>query len=289
MANVWIQAARPKTLFVSISPVITAIAIALGNGLSFPILPAIICALFAIMAQIISNFVNDYADFIKGADDDKRLGPKRMLASGLISKKSMLIALAFTSLLTSLLGLSLIYWGGWILLPIGVIIFAGAYSYSAGPFPLSYHGMGDLAVVLFYGIVPVVFTYYVICNEINLIICLAGLAMGLVADELLIINNYRDAEQDKLHNKKTTVVIFGKRFAELMFLVNPILAFCIGYIFIANRLIWSITGIIFILVAFKIWQKMKKTEGAELNKLLGKASMLSILFATIVLISSVTA
>lgn len=287
MANIWIQAARPKTLFVSIAPVIVAVAMALGSGIKFSPLPAVICLIFAVMAQIISNFVNDYADGVKGADDESRIGPKRMVASGQITKGAMLRALVITSIVTALLGLSLIYWGGWILLPVGLIVFVGAYSYSAGPFPLSYHGLGDVAVILFYGFVPVVFTYYVLIGEICSDICLAGLAMGLIADELLLVNNYRDVEQDKLHNKKTIVVLFGKRFAEIAFLINPFVALSLGFFFIPNLILWIPLSVAFALFSTHLWLKLRKTSGPSLNHLLAKSSALSIIFAAMVLVAEV--
>lgn len=279
MPNVWIQAARPKTLLVSISPVLTAVAVALGEGKNFPILPAVICFVFAVMAQVISNYVNDLADFSKGADDESRVGPRRMLASGLIDAGSMKRALVILTVLTGLLGLSLIHWGGWWLLPVGALVGVGAYSYSTGPWPLSYHGLGDLAVVVFYGIVPVAFTHFVLCGDFGADSWLAGLAMGLVADELLIVNNYRDADQDKVHGKLTTVVLFGKAVARTVFLLNPLGAWGLGFFFVDNPLIWSICGVFLIVCSVSLWSRLGKTEGAALNSLLGKASTLSLLFA----------
>lgn len=285
MANVWIQAARPKTLLVSISPVITAVAIVIGKGEQVPLLPAVICFLFAVLAQVISNWVNDYADFEKGADDNARLGPKRMLASGLITKEQMRRALILITSLTALLGLSLVYWGGWWLLAVGAFIFVGAYSYSAGPWPLAYHGLGDVAVILFYGVVPVAFTHYLLCSKFGPESWLSGLAMGLVACNLLIVNNYRDCLQDAVHGKKTTVVIFGKRIALALFLINPVTAFALGYSFVPDPLLWSILGALFLTYSTTLWIKLRKTEGALLNTLLGKASLLSTLFALMVLIN----
>lgn len=281
--NVWIQAARPKTLFVSIAPVIVAIALALSKGVDIPVIAALICLLFAMMAQIISNLANDYADFVKGADDEDRLGPKRMMASGLISKRSMLTALAVCTVIAGGLGLSLVYWGGWGLVPIGLVIFVAAYAYSAGPFPLSYHGLGDVAVLLFYGFVPVVFTYYVLCRVVYLDVCLAGAAMGLVADNLLIVNNYRDADQDKLHNKRTTVVLLGRGWARLMYMLNPVLAVGLGFAFVDNRYLWAVLGLVFIAVAYGNWRKLTRVQGSALNGLLGRSSMMTILFALMVL------
>lgn len=287
MSNVWIQAARPKTLLVSISPVITGVAIALGEGESLPILPAVICFIFAVMAQIISNYVNDLADFSKGTDDESRTGPRRMLASGLIDATSMKRALVILTVLTGLLGLSLIHWGGWWLLPVGALIGVGAYSYSTGPWPLSYHGLGDLAVVVFYGIVPVAFTHFVLCGSFGSNSWLAGLAMGLVADELLLVNNYRDAEQDETHGKRTTVVLFGKAAARTVFLLNPIIACALGFFFVAHPIVWNICCIFLIACSISLWARLRKTEGAALNSLLGKASKLSFLFALMTFLACV--
>ena len=271
----WIQAARPKTLLVSLAPVVMSIAFAsIYNEINW--LPAGICIVFAVMAQILSNFVNDYSDGIKGADNE-RLGPQRVVAAGLISPAQMRRGIIVWGILTFVLGCTLLYWGGWILLPFGIVILLCALAYSAGPFPLSRHALGDVAVVLFYGIAPVVLTFFIQTGFVNNQIIIAGVAIGIVANNLLIVNNYRDAEQDAENGKKTTVTIFGKRIMKGVYFLNPIIAT------ILMCLIFN-TTVLFYLIPFLIYSifvdiKFSKSSGTVLNKLIGMSSLEAIIFA----------
>ena len=272
----WIKAARPKTLLVSIAPVIMSVAFA-SIYMKINWLPAIICLVFAVMAQVLSNFVNDYSDGIKGSDN-QRLGPQRMVASGLISPQKMLSGIIVWGIMTFLLGCTLLYWGGWILLPFGIVILLCAFAYSAGPFPLSRHALGDVAVVLFYGIAPVVLTFFIQTGIVNFKIIVVGLAIGLVANNLLIINNYRDAEQDAANGKKTTVTVFGKRLMRNVFYLNPIIAILLIYLIFKNPMI-LIYFIPFLAYSIFINVKFTKANGMEFNKLIGLASLEAIIFA----------
>lgn len=271
----WIKAARPKTLLVSLAPVIMSVAFA-SIFVKINWLPATICLVFAVMAQILSNFVNDYADGIKGADNE-RLGPQRMVASGFISPSQMRYGIIVWGILTFLLGCTLLYWGGWILLPFGVAIILCSLAYSDGPFPLSRHALGDVAVVLFYGIAPVVLTFFIQTGFVNNQIIIAGTAIGIVANNLLIVNNYRDAEQDAKNGKKTTVTVFGMRFMQGVYFLNPIIAV------VLMCLIFN-TTILLYLIPFLIYSifvdiKFSKSKGMALNKLIGMSSLEAIIFA----------
>ena len=280
MANIkfeyWILAARPKTLLVSMAPVVMSVAFAsIYNKINW--LPAIICLFFAIMAQVLSNFVNDYADGLKGADNE-RLGPQRMVASGLIPPQQMRKGIIIWGVLTFVLGCTLLIWGGWILLPFGIVILLCALAYSAGPFPLSRHALGDVAVVLFYGVAPVVLTFFIQTGFVNNQIFAAGLAIGIVANNLLIVNNYRDAEQDSKNEKKTTVTLFGKRFMKAVYFLNPIIAIALVY------MVFEETPVFYYLIPFLVYSifvdiKFSKASGMELNKLIGMSSLEAIIFA----------
>lgn len=277
----WIKAARPKTLPVSMAPVIMSLALA-SVFMKINWLPAIICLVFAVMAQILSNFVNDYADGIKGADNE-RLGPQRMVASGLISPQIMRRGIILWGVLTFLLGCTLLNWGGWILLPFGIVILLCALAYSAGPFPLSRHALGDVAVVLFYGIAPVVLTFFIQTGFINNQIIVAGLTIGIVANNLLIVNNYRDAEQDFKNGKNTTVTLFGKRFMRIVFYLNPIVAIALVY------WVFDEIAILCFLIPFLVYSifvsiRFTKAKGMELNKLIGKSSLEAIVLAITIVI-----
>ena len=280
----WFYAIRPYSFFVSMATVVLSAAIAFNEGY-IQWLPAILCLVFAVMAQITSNLVNDYADFKTGSDNENSMGKDRKLVTGEITPKQMLIAITISAILCLLVGLPLIFWGGWILLPFGLLIIAAAFCYSLGPLPLSYKALGDVAVILFFGIIPVTFTYFILTKKITLEIVSAGLAMGLVVDELLIVNNVRDVEEDKLHNKITTAVLFGKEFMMKVFLFNPLIACALGFYFlrdVCDYKVWAIAIIPMIIYSINLYKKLRKFEGKQLNALLGKASFEAILFAVMV-------
>lgn len=280
----WFYAIRPYSFFVSMATVVLSAAIAFNEGY-IQWLPAILCLIFAVMAQITSNLVNDYADFKTGSDNENSMGKDRKLVTGEITPKQMLIAITISAILCLLVGLPLIFWGGWILLPFGLLIIAAAFCYSLGPLPLSYKALGDVAVILFFGIIPVTFTYFILTKKITLEIVSAGLAMGLVVDELLIVNNIRDVEEDKLHNKITTAVLFGKEFMMKVFLFNPLIACALGFYFlrdVCDYKVWAIAIIPMIIYSINLYIKLRKFEGKQLNALLGKASFEAILFAVMV-------
>lgn len=277
----WIQAARPKTLLVSMAPVIMSVAIA-SICVTINWLPAVICLIFAVMAQILSNFVNDYADGLKGADNE-RLGPQRMVASGLISPQKMRRGIIVWGVLTFIVGCTLLYYGGWILLPFGIVILLCALAYSAGPFPLSRHALGDVAVVLFYGIAPVVLTFFIQTEFVNWQIILAGLAIGIVANNLLIVNNYRDSEQDATYGKKTTITVFGKQFMKWVYFMNPIIAIILIYLVFENYII-LLYLIPFLIYSVLVSRKFSKAKGMEFNKLIGMSSLEAIIFAITIVI-----
>lgn len=277
----WIQAARPKTLLVSMAPVIMSVAIA-SKFVYINWIPAVICLVFAVMAQILSNFVNDYADGLKGADNE-RLGPQRMVASGLISPQKMRRGIIVWGILTFLVGCTLLYYGGWILLPFGIVILLCALAYSAGPFPLSRHALGDVAVVLFYGIAPVVLTFFIQTGFVNWQIIIAGLAIGIVANNLLIVNNYRDSEQDATYGKKTTITVFGKQFMKWVYFLNPIIAIILIYLVFKNYII-LLYLIPFLIYSVLVSRKFSKAKGMEFNKLIGMSSLEAIIFAITIVI-----
>lgn len=226
----WFLAARPKTLSAAAVPVIIAIAMAqrhcymasMANDVASSLppvqiqwLPALLCLLFAWVMQIDSNFVNDYFDFKHGNDNETRLGPKRACAEGWITERAMKKGIAITTLLGCLIGLPLILYGGWEMIGVGVacVIFCFLYTLT-----LSYHGMGDLLVLLFFGVVPVCCTYYVIMpiglKTVTLDVIWASLACGMVVDTLLLVNNYRDRDNDKEAGKQTLVLKMINRWGE---------------------------------------------------------------------------
>lgn len=204
--------------------VATALAAA-HNQVSYT--KATICLVFALLVQIGANFANDYFDFVKGADTMKRVGPRRAVAAGLIAPRRMLAATWLILGLAFGIGLLLVREGGWILLPIGVVSVLCAIAYTGGPFPLGYNGLGDLFVFIFFGLVAVDTTFYVQAGFPSIDVTLCAAALGLLAANILVANNYRDVETDAAAGKKTLVVRFGKRFAVWQYGLSVMLAlFC---------------------------------------------------------------
>ncbi len=221
--QIWFEATRPKTLPAAVAPVLLGTAMAHSDG-QLHLLPAAICLAFALLVQIGTNFANDYLDGIKGTDTDARLGPRRAVAAGLVSASTMkwsaigILAFAFC------LGLSLIHFGGWSLLAVGLSSVLCAWFYTGGPYPLAYNGMGDVFVVLFFGLIAVGCTYFVQALQITVDVLLLGLACGLIINNILVVNNYRDIEEDILASKRTLVVMMGRRFAQIQYLGSTVLA-----------------------------------------------------------------
>jgi len=198
----WVLAGRPKTLPAALVPVIMGTAMAYGDGVYH--IPAALAALLgALLIQIGTNFVNDYADFKKGTDNGERIGPLRVTQAGLVTPTQMKFAIALVFFLTVLAGLYLVYRGGWPVVIIGVLSIVSGALYTAGPYPLGYLGLGDIFVLIFFGPVALAGTYYVQALTINWIVILAGLAPGLLSVAILTVNNLRDIDGDKSREKNT--------------------------------------------------------------------------------------
>lgn len=211
-AKIWIEAARPKTLPAAVIPVLVGTAFAQAAHTA-SITKAAVCLVFSLLVQIGTNFANDYFDFVQGADTHERVGPRRAVAAGLVSPRTMLIATALMLAAAFAVGLLLVAEGGWMLLPIGVVSIVCALAYTGGPYPLGYNGLGDLFVFIFFGLVAVGATFYLQVHTVTLPVMAAAAAVGLLAANILVANNYRDVETDAKTGKRTLVVRFGRRFA----------------------------------------------------------------------------
>lgn len=277
--NAWILAARPKTLTGASVPIMIGIAFAFTDAgwQHFQVLPAILCVLFAFIMQVDANFVNDYFDCLKGNDDSEtRLGPRRACSEGWITLPAMRKGLIVTTLLACLVGLPFIYYGGWEMIIIGLLCVAFCFLYTT---KLSYLGLGDLLVLVFFGIVPVCLTYYVILPKgiqtITWQVFTASVACGLIIDTLLVVNNYRDRDNDKQAIKYTLIVRIGEKKAEQLYLwlgILGVLLMAIVFFFANNAMnILSIALLFFyLLLHTRTWKEMKRIKyGKELNKVLG--------------------
>jgi 1,4-dihydroxy-2-naphthoate octaprenyltransferase len=256
----WFLAARPKTLTAAATPVFVACALAYHDA-CFRWQPALICLTFALIAQIVSNFANDYFDYKKGSDTAERMGPRRAVAEGWIAPKTMLYVTTGLLAIDLIIGLFLLYYGGWILLITGAFIALVALAYSGGPYPLAYHGWGDVCVFIFFGIVPVGFTYYLQALHWSLSATICGIAVGLVVINILVANNYRDRDSDTKTNKKTTIVLFGETFGRYFYLFNGLVAvLCCQYFWMCEMDLAAILPLFYLFAHIATWQKMNSLE-----------------------------
>lgn len=265
---------RLRTLPVSLAGVIMAWGFcALYDN--FNLIPAILCLLFALLAQIASNFANEYYDFKSGLDRKGREGPRRGVTEGDITPQAMKYATFGTLALACVIGCSLIYYGGWWLLPIGIFIALGVMAYSTGPYPLSHHGLGEVAVLFFFGIIPVTLTYYVQSLQWSLDVLLASISIGLMGANVLIVNNYRDHDDDKEVGKRTLAVIFGRGAVSNLYLFNGYIAVALMGVTWMSMPVWAwAIPILYLIAHTAIWWQLGIRTGARLNPLLGMTAMI---------------
>lgn len=275
----WLLATRPKTLSAAAVPVMTGTAFAWRNtSEQFNWIPAILCLLFAWIMQIDSNLVNDYFDFKKGNDDETRLGPKRACSEGWITSDAMVWGILITTLLGCMTGIPLILYGGLEMVMVGIACVVFCFLYTT---LFSYHGLGDILVLLFFGIIPVCCTYYV-CMPLHQQIptgevIASSIACGLAIDTLLIVNNYRDIDNDRSNGKITLAVRLGESKTRRLYE-------SIGYIAAGTMIILVFFDLyqtdkfiptyaiylIYIILHRQSYQEMKRiNKGAKLNQVLG--------------------
>ena len=216
----WILATRPQTLIASIGPVLIS-TIFSYKFFNFNLIIFLFIIISAVLIQIMTNFINDLYDFKKGSDTSSRLGPKRMVQSGHISQKEMKLGTLITLILSVFSGFYLVLIGGWPILLIGLSGFLFAYLYTATRFSIAYNGLGEVFVFLYFGVIASIGTFYIYNLEFNFQALLIGVVFGFLNTSLLVINNLRDYDTDKLSKKYTTAVVFGKTFAKIeLFLIN---------------------------------------------------------------------
>jgi len=224
--NPWILAARPKTLPAAVVPVCLGSALAFVDG-GFLWFPALICLSFALLIQIGTNFANDYFDFVKGADTEARIGPTRAVAAGLVTPKQMRRATAGVFGLAILIGALLLPYGGWWLLVVGLLSVLCGIAYTGGPYPLGYNGWGDFFVFVFFGLVATGFTYFVQTGAWSATAWILGCVPGALSANILMVNNLRDVETDRLAGKRTLVVRWGIAYGEYQYLAMWGLAYVV--------------------------------------------------------------
>lgn len=276
----WLLASRPKTLPAAVAPVLIGTSVAYyDNKNNF--IAALIALICSLLIQIGTNFVNDLYDHLKGSDGDGRVGPARALATGIISVNEMKLAISLTFGVTFLLGLYLVNLAGWPILIVGILSIASGYAYTAGPFPFAYNGLGDIFVFVFFGVVAVVGTYYVQALQLTELIFIASIPAGALITNILVVNNYRDIDEDRGNNKNTLAVIFGKQFSRAQYFFLLLIAYAVPvFIFIKYETSWMILlPLITLPLGIKLFKMLTYLHGEELNKTLELTAKLSVMFS----------
>ncbi|MBX3018308.1 MAG: 1,4-dihydroxy-2-naphthoate octaprenyltransferase [Bdellovibrionaceae bacterium] len=281
----WLLAFRPKTLTAAVVPIFGATALALyeGHEAGAPPIRYWISGLalfISVLIQIGTNLINDAVDFEKGADTKERIGPVRVTQAGLISSRRVYQMAFFTFGLALLCGIPLVLVGGWPIVVIGIASLIAGYSYTGGPFPLAYRGLGDLFVVLFFGIVATSGLFFLLTGAWDLSALLLGTQIGFHCAVLIAINNLRDMHGDKLVGKRTLPVRFGASFAryEIAFLL--LIPFILNFYWLWRDAVWAFAlGFLILPLAFVLIHRVFTTPPSPAyNKYLGQSALVHLVF-----------
>jgi len=288
----WGIAVRPKTLIVSIAPVLLGLSLSIHNENFNSILIGILTLSSAILIQIGTNLINDLYDFISGADDINRLGPERAVQSGILSQKEIKFGAFFCFILALCIGIYLVFIGGMPIFLIGSFALMSGYCYTAGPYPLGYNGLGDIFVFIFFGLIAVPGTYYLQNNILfDIDSIFIGCSIGCIAVAILCVNNIRDIKSDQKAGKKTLAVRFGRYPIIILYDVMIILSYvCILFIFLGKTFYWdlSLCLLMFSLpIAIKLIIDIHNKFGKELNSVLSDTANFMRVFSTLLIIGIV--
>jgi 1,4-dihydroxy-2-naphthoate octaprenyltransferase len=288
--NAWLLAARPKTLAAAVTPVLVGTALARTDQSPTLWPPFVFALLGAVFIQIGTNYVNDALDFKKGADTSARLGPLRVAQAGLLRAEAVLRGAYVCFVLAALCGIPLIIRGGWPIAVIGIASIVAAYAYTGGPYPLAYHGLGEIFVMIFFGFVAVCGSFYLQRLSLDATSWIGGFAVGSLAVVILAINNLRDIDDDRASNKKTLAARFGPRFANaeiVVFALAPF--FCVAAIAFLRRQWALMMPMLAGALAFVLIARVRRSRGAELNRCLALAGALEWLFGILYVVGATLA
>jgi len=270
---VWLMAARPRTLSAAVSPVLVGTAVAHRAGALRP-LPALLALLASLFIQIGTNFANDYSDFKRGADAN-RLGPQRVTQSGLVAPGTVKLAAWIAFGISGVLGIGLAALSGWPVIAIGVASVAAGWLYTGGPWPLGYHGLGDLFVFVFFGLVATCGTAYAQALFVPREAWVAGAAVGSLATAILVVNNLRDRQADAKVGKNTLAVKLGAAASRAQYVVLVVAPFALALLL---GTAWPLLALV---AAIPALRTVLKEEGAALNRGLGQTARVQILYSVL--------
>ncbi len=278
--KIWLLAIRPKTLTAAFVPVVVGSVLIYTSSHQVNWWLSIFALLGALFIQVGTNLINDALDFKKGADTEARLGPTRVTQAGLIPHEKVFLAGLICFGVAMALGLPLVMAGGWLILVVGLVSLICGYAYTAGPYPLAYKGLGELFVILFFGIVAVAGTFYLHAGTFSLGVLIAGLQIGSLSTVLIAINNLRDRDGDLRAHKMTLAVRYGKTFARTEISLLLLVPFLLNLFWVASGyVVAAIFSSTLIPMAFRLAKKIWQIEPSEeYNILLGQAAKLHLGF-----------
>lgn len=279
----WLLAARPRTLPAAVGPVLVGTALAIADG-RFAWGPALACLACALLLQVGSNFANDYFDFFRGADTEERLGPTRVTSAGLLSPAQVRLGIAVVFGVATLIGLYLVWVGGWPVLVTGFAAIVAALLYSGGPLPYGYHGLGELFCFIFFGFAAVVGTYYVQALSAPGYVWLAAVPVGSLITAILVVNNLRDIATDAHAGKKTVAVLLGDSGARAEWIVFVALAYLATLALALVQTVWVLLALFSLPIAWKLMREVRTLKGRALNKTLAGTARLSLVYSVLLAI-----
>jgi 1,4-dihydroxy-2-naphthoate octaprenyltransferase len=276
---VWLLAFRPRTLVAAVVPVAVGTALAHREGAARPGV-ALAALLGALLIQVATNLVNDYYDFVRGADTAERVGPTRVTQAGLIAPEQVLGGAKLCGLLALAVGSYLTSVGGWPIVVIGLLSLASGYAYTGGPWPLGYHGLGDLFVFVFFGLVAVAGTDYVQTGALHPLALWAAVPVGTLCTALIVVNNLRDAATDARTGKRTLAVRLGERFARWEYTALVAAAFALPAALVALGLLRApaLLPLLAAPLALEPLRRVWRERGAPLNQALASTARLQAAF-----------
>jgi 1,4-dihydroxy-2-naphthoate octaprenyltransferase len=278
--QIWMLAARPKTLPAAASGVVTGSALALRDGYFQPG-PALAALLVALLLQIGSNLANDVYDYERGADAGERHGPTRVTQAQLLTPAQVKVGMWAVFGLSALLGLYLAFVAGWVVILIGLAAILSAIAYTGGPFPLGYYGLGDLFVFIFFGVAAVAGTYFVQAGSVGAHAWWMSLPIGWLIVDILVVNNLRDIKTDRDAGKHTLAVRFGERGARIQYMALLLASYLIlPVLAVFNILPWtSLLAWLSFPLGWRTWLIVREQAGRPLNAALAGTGQTTLVYS----------
>ncbi len=277
----WLLVTKPRTLTAAVAPVLLGSSLAFADGNMYW-LSALIALICSILIQIATNIINDLYDFRKGADNEKRLGAKKALTAGLLTEKQLVRAIVIVMLTAFLLGLILVWHAGWVILAIGLASLFFAWAYTGGKYSLAYLGLGDVFVFLFFGLAAVCGTYYLHHQLFSLSSVVVATGVGVIAMNILGVNNLRDIPTDREVGKRTLAVRFGEGFARQMYYWLMFISYTVPFVLALMGYGYApLLALLSLPFAFKQWRIVANERGKALNPALGGTAQLLFIYGVL--------